>query len=201
MRKVFVSALITVLVFTTVAWAGDGPRAKYARSFQMAAEGAVPVDVYVLTVPMVPWPDFSPFEARVRFTFPYEGKDQLDVLAFLTLSGSPLFQPINDRDCLTLGPDPVDLTCTVSHFVGNIEVIRTLDDPGELIMSGPILSVLHPSPFGDLTGLLLSASGGYEENDDEGDDVTFTLLGAGVPGNHATYAPTAQGYLHMKGKK
>jgi hypothetical protein len=155
----------------------------------MMAEGATS-DPYVLTVPDVPLPPLPPdLEYRVRYTFPYQGRDLLDTLVFVAPKSLPIGVPVGA------------LPFVVSRFITRVDHIRISDGAayqirgltGGLVLIGEVVEVLNPSPFGPLEGLQSAIGTGFIE----GATATFKLLGGTNAGDHATFVPSATGYLHI----
>jgi hypothetical protein len=145
---------------------------------------------------MTPLPTFPPLppglEFRARYTFPYQGRDLLETLVFVAPVGSPVgvFDPVQ-------APEAV-----ISRFITRIDSVEIAGGPayeergmsGGLVMLGEIVGMLSPSPFGDLTGLLSVVGTGFVD----GDSASFALIGGTGAGDHATFSPTAAGYLHIQ---
>jgi hypothetical protein len=157
---------------------------RYAHRFQLFAEGTVSDFSLVWPAPEVP-PLPPETLLRIRVEFPVQGKDILEFRTFVA--------PVSDPSL------PVFI---VTFFRMRVDKIGLSDTPfpnfglfGQVI-DNPVVDNPNHSPFGDLTGHIGTAYGGF---DTTGDQTTFTLLGGQAAGSHASAVPTATGSLHIVG--
>lgn len=158
--------------------------ARYAKRFQLFAEGTVTDFSLVWPAPQLP-PLAEETIIRIRLQFPFQGQDILEWLTYL----APLNAPDQSLAVVTLfhmRVDKIGLSETPARNFGLF---------GQVI-DNPVVNNPNHSPWGDLTGEIQIVSGQF---DAPGNHTVFTLLGGNAAGNHASALRTATGSLHIQG--
>jgi hypothetical protein len=157
--------------------------ARYARRFQLFAEGTVTDFSLVWPTPQIP-PLPPGTIVRVRTEFPINGHDILEWQTFVASENAP-DQPLLVVTLFHMRVDQIGLSETPSPNFGLF---------GQII-DNPVVDNPNHSPFGDLTGRIAIA---YAQFDAPGENTTFTLLGGAACGSHASAVTTATGSLHIE---
>ena len=132
---------------------------------------------WVLPPAVPPLPDGVEF--RVRYLYPVDDRNELELTVFLTGVGAPTMLPIPVQNIIS------QLRAKVDRF----QVSREPD--WNLMITGRVKSTPVPSPFGPQIGRLLSVTAGFTE----GTNATFSLLAGTVSGSHSTTLPLATGVI------
>ena len=118
-------------------------------------------------------------EFRVRYLYPVDDGNELELTVFLTGVGAPTMLPIPAQNIIS------QLRAKVDRF----QISR--EPEANLMITGKVKSTPVPSPFGPQIGRLLSVTAGFAE----GTPATFSLLAGTVSGSHSTTLPQATGVI------
>jgi hypothetical protein len=184
---VFALAVIAAFLMPATSHAMD------PKQIRFMADGVVPLN-YILPPPQIP--EGSPLAAlimsgwqvhqRLTFIGQAANKDILTVQVYLINETEPLLAPV-----------PAE-AITISMFLAKINRIEVSDDPSpNFTLTGKVIKMIVPSPFGDLVGATAVFTAGLTLHEDGNAD--YELLGGSVAGSHTTYSQTAKGSFRFHG--
>lgn len=175
--------------------------------FRMLAEGivsmdfALPPDSFPLPNEIIMALDQGLLEIRQRIVYPVAYKSinnlltvQIFTVPLITEMGNLLYeQPLIP---LPEAP-PLETPPTISYLRLKMTQIECSEgQKSGLVVLGKVFDNPLESPFGDLSGLSMALSTGYELLEDG--TTRFIMLGGTVAGNHIAWSSEAYGYLQVR---